>query len=55
MEKRLQHAKHLITNLGKTVSEAAFECGFEDRSHFSRAFRKQFGESPVVVKQQLLA
>ena len=55
MEKRLQHAKHLITNLGKTVGEAAFECGFEDRSHFSRAFRKQFGESPINIRQQVLA
>jgi AraC family transcriptional regulator, exoenzyme S synthesis regulatory protein ExsA len=55
LEKRLQHAKHLLTHLGKTVSEAAFESGFEDRSHFSRAFRKQFGESPVNIKQQVLA
>jgi AraC family transcriptional regulator, exoenzyme S synthesis regulatory protein ExsA len=55
LEKRLQHAKHLLTHLGKTVSEAAFESGFEDRSHFSRSFRKQFGESPVNIKQQVLA
>jgi AraC-like DNA-binding protein len=55
MEKRLHHAKHLLTHQGKTVSEAAFECGFEDRSHFSRAFRKHFGESPINVKQELLA
>jgi AraC family transcriptional regulator, exoenzyme S synthesis regulatory protein ExsA len=54
MEKRLNYAKHLLTNLGKTVSEAAFESGFEDRSHFSRAFRKQFGESPVNIKQHVL-
>ena len=55
MEKRLHHAKHLIVHRGKTVSEAAFECGFEDRSHFSRAFRKQFGESPINIKQRILA
>lgn len=55
LEKRLKHAMHLITHCGKTVSEAAFESGFEDPSHFSRAFRKQFGISPANVKQQFIA
>ena len=55
MEKRLKHARHLLVNCGKTVSEAAFESGFEDPSHFSRAFRKQFGSSPANVKQQIVA
>lgn len=55
MEKRLKHSMHLLANCGKTVAEAAFESGFEDRSHFSRAFRKHFGFSPAAVKQQLRA
>jgi AraC-like DNA-binding protein len=52
MEKRLNHAMHLLTHLGRTVSETAFECGFENASHFSRAFRQQFGIAPASVKQQ---
>jgi AraC-like DNA-binding protein len=52
MEKRLDHAMHLLTNLNKTVSEAAFESGFESASHFSRAFRQRFGSSPAALKQQ---
>jgi AraC-like DNA-binding protein len=52
MEKRLNHALHLLTNLNKTVSETAFESGFENASHFSRAFRLRFGSSPVSIKQQ---
>jgi AraC family transcriptional regulator, exoenzyme S synthesis regulatory protein ExsA len=52
MEKRLDHAMHIITNLHKTVSEAAFESGFESASHFSRAFRQRFGTSPATLKQQ---
>lgn len=52
IEKRLNHALHLLTNLGKTVAEASFESGFENPSHFSRSFRQYFGYSPANVKQQ---
>lgn len=52
LEKRLNHAMHLLTNLGKTVAEASFESGFENPSHFSRVFRQRFGFSPASVKQQ---
>jgi AraC family transcriptional regulator, exoenzyme S synthesis regulatory protein ExsA len=51
MEKRLNHAHHLLTNLNRTVSEASFESGFESSSHFSRAFRVRFGKAPMEVKQ----
>jgi AraC-like DNA-binding protein len=52
MEKRLNHANLLLTNMGKTVAEAAFESGFESASHFSYSFRQRFGVSPVSVKIQ---
>jgi AraC-like DNA-binding protein len=51
MKKRLLHAKHLLTVMGKTVSDAAFESGFESISHFSRSFSKQFGASPSSIKR----
>ncbi len=51
MEKRLNHAMHLLTNQKKTVSEASFEAGFENQSHFSRAFRNHFGFAPATMKQ----
>jgi AraC family transcriptional regulator, exoenzyme S synthesis regulatory protein ExsA len=54
-EKRLNNALHLLTNMGKTVSETAFESGFESASHFSRAFRQRFGSSPASMKQQTVA
>ncbi|PWT70717.1 MAG: hypothetical protein C5B59_20150 [Bacteroidetes bacterium] len=50
MEKRLNHTLHLLTNMGKTVSETAFESGFKNTSHFSRAFRQRFGMSPASIK-----
>jgi AraC-like DNA-binding protein len=55
MEKRLNHALHLLTNLAKTVSEAAYESGFESPSHFSRAFRQRFGSPPIALRQQTCA
>lgn len=53
IEKRLQHAKHLLLNQNKTVSEAAYESGFENPSHFSTAFKQQFGFPPADIKKQL--
>lgn len=52
LEKRLMHAHHLIVNSGKTVAEASFESGFENISHFSRAFKKRFGVAAASLKQQ---
>jgi AraC family transcriptional regulator, exoenzyme S synthesis regulatory protein ExsA len=52
LEKRLNYAHHLLVNMGKTVSEAAFESGFESKSHFSRAFRQRFATTPIAVRQQ---
>ena len=53
LEKRLNHAKHLLTNVGKTVSEASYESGFENQFHFSRAFRQYFGVAPASVRQKI--
>lgn len=53
MEKRLNHAMHLLSNAGKSVAEASFESGFENPAHFSRVFRNQFGVSPASVKKQM--
>lgn len=53
MEKRLNHALHLLRQRSKSVAEAAFESGFESASHFSRAFRQRFGASPMLAKRQV--
>lgn len=50
LEKRLLHAMHLINHQHKTVSEAAFESGFQNPSHFSRAFKTRFGKAPAAMK-----
>ncbi|MFC4633340.1 ATP-binding protein [Dokdonia ponticola] len=43
---RLQKAKELIQTSNKTISEIAYEVGFNDPSWFSRAFKVEFGTSP---------
>jgi AraC-like DNA-binding protein len=50
LEKRLQHAFELLQSRHKTVGEAAFESGFENPSHFSRAFKLRFGVAPAAMK-----
>ena len=42
---RCTDAKHLIEN-GASVSTAAFSCGFENLSYFSRTYKKHLGEVP---------
>jgi len=44
--KRLQRAHYLISNEGKTSSEIYLDLGFEDLTHFSHAFKNEYGYSP---------
>jgi AraC family transcriptional regulator, exoenzyme S synthesis regulatory protein ExsA len=55
LEKRLQYARQLINNGKKTVSESAFESGFQSPSHFSRAFKTRFGQAPAALKKVISA
>ncbi|WP_165043706.1 helix-turn-helix domain-containing protein [Dysgonomonas sp. ZJ709] len=47
MEKRLEIAYDKIRNENKKVSDVYLEVGFKNLSHFSSAFKKQFGYSPT--------
>ena len=48
-EFRLNKAKDLLENKAANVSEAAYQCGFNDPKHFSKKFREFFNESPQDV------
>lgn len=50
LEQRLNHAQRLLQSGQKNVSEVAFESGFENASHFSRAFKKRFGRTPSELR-----
>ncbi|SRR5260221_2018771 len=48
-QKRLEQAYYLIREQGKKPSDVYLEVGFEDLSHFSFAFKKEFGKAPTLL------
>ena len=52
---RLQHARWRLMNSKRTITQISYECGFADSSHFSRWFKKKFGEGPRSYREQRLA
>jgi AraC family transcriptional activator of tynA and feaB len=50
--KRLERAHRLLASSGARVPiiEIALNCGFKDGAHFSRSYRKMFGQSPRVSR-----
>ena len=51
-ELRMQKAKQLLTESGKTVGEIAAACGFTAIYHFSAAFRTATGQTPTAYRRQ---
>lgn len=43
---RIQNACHLLLNTSKSITDIAFECGFNDSNYFGDAFRRVKGISP---------
>lgn len=47
MERRIDLAVHKLISTDLPIGELAFECGFEDPSHFIRVFKKKYGITPL--------
>jgi AraC-like DNA-binding protein len=51
MEQRLHLAQHLLSERGLSVYETTIAAGFEDRSSFSKLFRRRFGQTALSARQ----
>jgi signal transduction histidine kinase/ligand-binding sensor domain-containing protein/DNA-binding response OmpR family regulator len=51
---KIEKAKNLLSTTKLTISEIAYDVGFEDPAYFSRAFKKIVNISPVTYRQEHL-
>lgn len=52
--KRLEKAKQLLDRTNLTISEIAYDCGFNDVGYFSKCFTAQYQSSPSAYRKTLL-
>lgn len=50
-QKRLDYGRYLLEQTDRSVTEVVLDCGFKNPSHFSRAFKEQFGKTPLQHKK----
>lgn len=50
---RLNFARRMITNDSTPLTTVASRCGFQNLSHFSKAFKQQFGMSPLQYRKSI--
>ena len=50
IEQRLKKAHDLLMNTGMNVTETAFEVGYENVSHFIKAYKTKYGHTPKLSK-----
>ena len=53
LEKRLDFAANLLINKKLSISQIAFDSGFEHAAHFSRVFKNKFGDSPLNYRERI--
>jgi AraC-like DNA-binding protein len=47
---RMEYAARLLISTERSVTAIAFECGFEELSHFHRSFKVSFGTTPMAYR-----
>ena len=52
LERRLEHAKRLLSSTPMRVLDIALECGFSNHAHFTDSFRRNFMCSPKQFRYQ---
>ena len=48
---RIMHARELLRNTDRSVTDIAMECGFNNISNFYRLYKKHVGKSPREAKK----
>lgn len=49
--KKLEKAHEILSHKEKKVLEVGAEVGFKNRAHFTKAFKKQYGYAPTMIKK----
>ncbi len=52
LQRRIEHATHLLSRTELPLSEIALAVGFSDHSHFARHFRRFTGTTPSIARWQ---
>ncbi|MGA1976225.1 MAG: AraC family transcriptional regulator [Bacteroidales bacterium] len=52
-ETRIMHARKLLAETDKSITEVAFSCGYENTSYFNRQFRLYCNIPPTVFREQV--
>ena len=51
--RKLIEAKNLLISTEKTISEIAYELGYNENSYFSNVFKKKAGQSPGKFREEM--
>lgn len=52
-EQRITHAKRLLKNSNSSITDIAFDCGFNSSSQFTNIFKKYMGVTPKEYKKRV--
>ena len=48
----MENAKQMLERTSENIGDIAFEVGYTDQSHFTRAFKRHFGFHPSFYRQK---
>ncbi len=52
IQQRLLHAQLLVISTNKAISQIGYECRFDNISHFIKLFKREFGQTPLTMRQK---
>ena len=51
--RKLIEAKNLLTHTDKSISEIGFELGYNERSYFTKVYKKRTGQTPSEFREEM--